>query len=171
MKQILLRTNTSLAPLILRLFLAIVLFPHGAQKLAGWFGGFGFDGTMQYFTETKDLPWLVGFLVIVVEFFGPIALILGFAVRFWSMAIGLVMTGVILTTFTNYFFMNWFGNQDTEGMEFFLLAIGMSVSLLHSGAGRYSIDAYLSKANRSKTNPAEFAVTHSSSQLKLPLNH
>jgi putative oxidoreductase len=60
------------------------------------------------------------------------------------------MTGVILTTFTNYFFMNWFGNQKTEGMEFFLLAIGMALSLLYSGAGRYSIDAQLAKRHTEK---------------------
>ena|ERR1044071_2399284 len=147
MKHLLFKTNNSLAPLFLRVFLAIVLFPHGAQKLFGWFGGYGFDGTMKYFTETVGLPWIVGFTVILIEVFGPIALILGFAVRFWSLAIASVMTGIILTSFTNYFFMNWFGNQKTEGMEFFLLAIGMSVSLIYSGAGRFSIDAMLEKAN------------------------
>jgi putative oxidoreductase len=147
MKQLLFKTSNSIAPLFLRIFLAFVLFPHGAQKLFGWFGGDGFDGTMQYFTETVGLPWIVGFMVILIEVFGPVALILGFAVRFWSLAIAAVMTGIILTSFTNYFFMNWFGNQKTEGMEFFLLAIGMSVSLVYSGAGRFSIDAMLEKAN------------------------
>ncbi|OQP64133.1 hypothetical protein A3860_22265 [Niastella vici] len=141
MKKLLFSTNQSLAPLLLRFFLAFVLFPHGAQKLLGWFGGFGFSGTMTYFTETVKLPWLIGLLVILIEFFGPIALLLGFAVRLWSIAIAIVMTGVILTHFTGYFFMNWFGNQKTEGMEFFLLAIGMAAALIYSGAGRLSIDA------------------------------
>ncbi|HVG15540.1 MAG TPA: DoxX family protein [Chitinophagaceae bacterium] len=140
-----------MSPLFLRLFLALVLFAHGAQKLLGWFGGLGFDGTMQYFTDTVGLPGIVGFLVILIEFFGPIALIVGIAVRFWSLAIAGVMTGVILTTFTNYFFMNWFGNQKTEGMEFFLLAIGMALSLVYSGAGRYSIDAHLAKRPKEKS--------------------
>lgn len=143
MKRLLFSTNQSLAPLLLRLFLAFVLFPHGAQKLLGWFGGFGFAGTMTYFTETVKLPWLIGLLVIVIEFFGPLALLVGFAVRLWSIAIAIVMTGIILTHFTGYFFMNWFGNQKTEGMEFFLLAIGMAGALIYSGAGRLSIDAGL----------------------------
>src|SRR4051794_17128803 len=104
MKRILFSTTDSAAPLLLRLFLAFVLFPHGAQKLFGWFGGYGFEGTMQYFTGTVRLPWIVGFLVILIEVFGPIALVLGFAVRFWSLAIAGVMTGIILTTFTDYFF-------------------------------------------------------------------
>ena len=141
MKRLLFATNESIAPLFLRIFLAFVLFPHGAQKLLGWFGGYGFDGTMQYFTGTRGLPWIVGFVVILIEFFGPIALVLGIAVRFWSLAIAGVMTGIILTTFTDYFFMNWFGNQQTEGMEFFLLTIGMSISLVYTGAGKFSVDA------------------------------
>jgi putative oxidoreductase len=145
MKTLLFKTSNSYAPLILRIFLAIVLFPHGAQKLMGWFGGIGFDANMNYFTETVGLPWIVGFLVILIEFFAPIFLLVGFAVRFWSLAITFVMIGVILTHFTDYFFMNWFGNQKTEGMEFFLLAIGMATSLVYSGAGRFSIDGAIYK--------------------------
>ena len=145
MKTWIFKTTDSIAPVFLRLFTAIVIFPHGAQKLLGWFGGFGFEGSMNYFTGTVDLPWVVGFAVIIIEFFGSLFLLLGFATRFWSLAVASVMTGVILTNFTSYFFMNWFGTQKTEGMEFFLLAIGMSLSLLVSGAGRFSIDALISK--------------------------
>ena len=105
MKQLIFKTNNAMAPLFLRLFLAIVLFPHGAQKLLGWFNGFGFEGTMGYFTGTVGLPWIIGLLVIIIEFVGPLALILGFAVRFWSIAIAVVMAGIILTNFTGYFFM------------------------------------------------------------------
>jgi putative oxidoreductase len=100
---------------------------------------------MHFFTDTVGLPWLVGFFVILIEFFGPLALLLGFAVRFWSLAIAGVMTGVVLTSHANYFFMNWFGTQKNEGMEFFLLVIGMAISLVYSGAGRYSIDALLDR--------------------------
>lgn len=145
MKQLIFKTSNATAPLFLRIFLATVLFPHGAQKLLGWFNGFGFEGTMGYFTGTVGLPWIIGFLVIIIEFVGPLALILGFAVRFWSIAIAAVMTGIILTNFKGYFFMNWFGIQKTEGMEFFLLAIGMALSIAYSGAGRFSIDARMQK--------------------------
>ena len=157
MKSLLFKTNNNLSPLFLRLFLAIVIFPHGAQKLAGWFGGYGWQGTMNYFTETVGLPSIVGVAVILIEFFGPLAILIGFATRFWSLAISAVMTGVILTNFTDYFFMNWFGNQKTEGMEFFLLAIGISLSLVISGAGRFSVDSWLSKKSiqaREETNIA-----------------
>jgi putative oxidoreductase len=145
MKKLIFQTGNSYAPLALRALLALVLFPHGAQKLLGWFGGFGFEGSMGYFTNVVGLPWIVGFLVIIIEFFGPLALLLGFATRLWSLAILGVMAGIILTTFTDYFFMNWFGTQKTEGAEFFLLAIGMSLSLVVSGAGRWSVDAWISR--------------------------
>jgi putative oxidoreductase len=144
MKKFLFNTTDSYAPLALRFLLAAVLFPHGAQKLLGWFGGFGFDGTMHYFTDQVGIPSLVGFAVIIIEFFGPVFLLLGFATRLWSLGIIGIMAGVIATTFNQYFFMNWFGTQKTEGFEFFLLAIGMSLSLLISGGGVHSIDALLS---------------------------
>lgn len=117
--------------------------------MLGWFGGFGFEGSMGYFTNVVGLPPVVGFMVIIIEFFGPLALLVGFATRLWSLAILGVMTGIILTTFTDYFFMNWFGTQKTEGAEFFLLAIGMSLSLVVSGAGRWSVDARISREKKS----------------------
>lgn len=140
MKHLIFSTPAAYAPLFLRLFIALVIFPHGAQKLLGWFGGFGFTGTMQYFTQTAGLPWVIGLLVIIIEFFGPLALVAGFATRFWALAMGVVMLGIIVTNFSNYFFMNWFGNQKTEGSEFFLLVIGMCISLVVSGAGSLSVD-------------------------------
>jgi putative oxidoreductase len=127
----------------LRVALAIVIFPHGAQKLFGWFEGYGYKGTMQYFTETRHIPGLVGFLVILIEFFGSVALLLGLATRIWSAAIAGVMVGIIFTTFHSYFFMDWFGVQKTEGYEFFLLAIGMAMALFAAGVGRFSLDAQL----------------------------
>ncbi len=146
MKALIFKTNESLSPLFLRLFLALVIFPHGAQKLAGWFNGFGLDGSMKYFTHTVGLPAPVGLLVIIIEFFGPLALLAGFATRLWSIALATVMTGIIVTNFSGYFFMNWFGNQPTEGMEFFLLAIGMAVSLAWSGGGRFSVDGVIHRS-------------------------
>ena len=147
MKALIFKTSAGVYALPLRIMLAVVLFPHGAQKLLGWFNGAGFDGTMQFFTTTIGLPWILGLLVIIIEFFGPLALILGIATRIWSLAILVVMIGIILTSFTQYFFMNWFGNQETEGFEFFLLAIGMATSLLVYGGGKYSLDRYIYKQN------------------------
>lgn len=155
MKKLVFSTNNSLAPLPARVLLALVLFPHGAQKLLGWFGGFGFSGTLSFFTGTVGLPWIVGLLVILLEFFGPVALLVGWATRFWSTALLFVFTGIVLTSHHDYFFMNWFGLQKSEGAEFFLLAIGLCLSLMVSGAGALSVDAafYPSKA-RERKRPA-----------------
>lgn len=150
MKKAFFSAGNGLAPLPARLLLALVLFPHGAQKLLGWFGGFGFRGTMSYFTGTVGLPWVVGFLVIVLEFFGPLALLFGFATRFVSFALACVFTGIVLTAHHAYFFMNWFGGQKGEGAEFFLLAIGLCLSLVLSGAGRFSVDKRLAGSSSVK---------------------
>lgn len=138
------KTTNSIAPTIIRVVLGFVLLGHGAQKLLGWYGGYGFNATMGYFTESVGLPWIVGFMVIVIEFFGAISLILGFATRIWSAAMVILFAGIIVTVhLPNGFFMNWFGNQKGEGYEYFLLAISMAASLVISGAGRFSVDGQI----------------------------
>jgi len=139
------KTNNDYTGPILRLTIAMVLFPHGAQKLLGWFGGYGFTGTMQFFTDTRGLPWLVGFLVIIIEFFGSLLLLLGLGSRILAAAVAILCIGIILTShLQNGFFMNWFGNQKGEGYEYFLLLIGLSIALLINGSGKFSVDKLLS---------------------------
>lgn len=134
-------TDDRWSGLILRLTLGLVMFPHGAQKLLGWYGGFGFSGTMGFFTETMHLPWLIAFLVIIGESFGSVALLLGLLTRFTAASLGVIMAGAIVTThIPNGFFMNWFGKQQGEGYEYHLLVIGIAIALLVTGAGRWSAD-------------------------------
>lgn len=136
----------SSALLLQRLVLALVLFPHGSQKLLGWFGGYGFSGTMGFFTTTMGLPWLVALLVILGEFFGPLMLAIGFGTRVAALGITAIMTGAIVTSHLQFgFFMNWFGGQKGEGFEFHLLALALSVPLLIWGGGRNSIDGRIAK--------------------------
>lgn len=127
--------------LILRVTIAIVLFPHGAQKLLGWFGGFGYEGTMGYFTQTMKLPYIIGLLVILIEFFAPIALVLGVGSRILSAVLLILFLGIMITSHLNYgFFMNWLGNQAGEGFEYFLLVFGACIALLFNGSGKFAID-------------------------------
>ena len=105
-------TDDSWAGLVLRLTLGLVLLPHGAQKLLGWFGGFGFDGTMGFFTQKMGLPWIVGFLVIMGEFFGSLGLLAGLLTRFTAASFIVIMLGAILTGHLPVgFCMNWVGQQ------------------------------------------------------------
>lgn len=141
MKQKIFQTDNSWTPLILRVFLGLVVFPHGTQKLFGWFGGYGFSGTMDYFTSAVGLPWIIGFLVILLESMGAIALIAGICTRLFAISYTFLAIGIIFTSHIEYgFFMNWFGNQAGEGYEFFLLWIGMALGLIVSGGGKFSID-------------------------------
>ena len=142
----LLKTDDAWSNLVLRLMLGLVMFPHGAQKLLGWYGGFGFDGTMGFFTQKLGLPWIVAFLVIIGEFFGAIGLLTGFLTRIAAASFIVIMLGAIATTHLPFgFFMNWSGQQQGEGFEYHLLVIGMSAALLIAGGGKWSADRIIAK--------------------------
>lgn len=138
-------TGDSLAPFFLRLALGVMLFPHGAQKLLGWFGGYGFTGTMGYFTGTVGTPWIVGALVILGEFFGALLLVAGLGTRFAAASVGLIMIGAVFQHKSNGFFMNWYGNQKGEGIEFHVLTFGIVLALVILGGGKWSIDSALAR--------------------------
>lgn len=136
--------DTSL--LVARIILGITIAAHGAQKLLGWFGGYGYDGTMTYFTDVIGLPSVFASLLILAESLGMIALIAGFMSRIISGSLILIMLGAIFTTHAQFgFFMNWFGAQAGEGIEFHLLVIALSAVIVFNGAGAYSIDAMISR--------------------------
>jgi putative oxidoreductase len=144
MKELLFSTTNDFTGLVLRIVLGGIMMPHGAQKLFGWFGGYGFTTTMDFFTATMKLPRTIALLVIIVEFFGAAALIAGFASRFWALAFLLIMIGAIVTiNYKNGLFMNWFGTQSGEGYEYHLLVIGICIAILLNGSGRYAIDNLL----------------------------
>jgi putative oxidoreductase len=125
------------------------MFPHGAQKLLGWYGGFGFSGTMGFFTETMHLPWLIAFLVIIGESIGSVALLAGLLTRFTAASLAVIMVGAIVTTHLPHgFFMNWFGKQQGEGYEYYLLVIGIGLAQLVTGAGKWSVDKVIAELVR-----------------------
>jgi len=144
MLQKLIQTDNDTTSLILRIFLGVVFFPHGAQKMLGWFGGYGFSGTMGFFTDTMGIPALFAFLAIVAEFFGALGLIAGFLTRLSAFGIGAVMIVATTIHWSNGFFMNWSGTQAGEGFEYHLLALALSIAIVIKGAGRWSIDKILS---------------------------
>jgi putative oxidoreductase len=135
------RTSGTWTPLILRLTLAFVFFPHGAQKVLGWFGGYGFTGTMGFFTGKMGLPFAIALLPVLTEFLAPFALVAGFFTRIAALATGVnMLVAVLMVHLANGFFMNWYGTQKGEGFEYHLLVIGIAIALIVQGAGRWSVD-------------------------------
>ncbi len=132
--------------LLTRVVLGGVMFAHGAQKLLGWFGGYGFNGSMGFLTGMVHLPVFLAFLVIVAEFFGSLGLISGTLSRLSAFGVIAVMIGAVVTThLPNGFFMNWSGAQHGEGFEYHILATALALPVLLFGAGAYSIDALIAK--------------------------
>ena len=141
----LISTSDDIVLTMLRLVLGVVFFAHGAQKLLGWFGGFGYQGTMAAMNQFGVSAPLV-LLIIAIEFFGGLGLIFGFLTRIPAFGVVVLMIGAIfMFHLPNGFFMNWYGNQKGEGIEYHLLAIAIGAAILLRGAGAYSVDRALSK--------------------------
>jgi len=140
-------TNDHWSSLVARVTLGMIIFPHGAQKLFGWFGGYGFNGTMGFFTASLGIPYVFALLAILAEALGAFALIFGLATRVAALGIGVTMAVAAQVTYTQNgaFFMNWFGNQAGEGIEYHLLALGIAATLVIGGGGKLSIDRMLTK--------------------------
>ena len=142
-------TNDDWSQLILRVTLGVVMFPHGAQKLLGWFGGYGFAGTMDMFTQKMGIPAALAFLVIITESLGSVGLVVGFLTRLAAFGIFCIMVvAIAMVHWPNGFFMNWAGNQPGEGIEYHLLVIGIAIVLMIWGAGRSSVDRVVARGIR-----------------------
>ncbi len=134
-------TDDDTATMILRVLLGVVFFPHGMQKLLGWFGGYGFGGTMGFFTGTLGIPAVFAFLAIIAEGLGALGLLTGFLTRLSAFGIAVNMAvAVYMLHFQNGFFMNWFGKQAGEGYEYHLLVIAIAIALMIKGGGKWSVD-------------------------------
>jgi putative oxidoreductase len=139
-------TDGSWVSAIQRAALGIVLFPHGAQKLLGWFGGYGFDGTVGFFTNILHIPAPLAVLVILIESLGAVALVCGLFTRAAAVGLVAVMLGAMAMVHAKVgFFMNWGGAQAGEGLEYHLLVLALAIPLVVTGAGRASVDAWIAR--------------------------
>ena len=127
--------------LITRFIVAFVVLAHGVQKLFGWYGGFGFDNTITFFTQFIGLPYLFALLIILGETAGMLALAFGLFTRFFSATVIVIMLGAIFSLHaSNGFYMNWMGTQSGEGYEFHIALIALSLVTLVNGGGSFSLD-------------------------------
>ncbi|MBM9549019.1 DoxX family protein [Leptospira sp. 201903074] len=131
----LLATNKDITLTILRVTLGVVILPHGAQKVLGTFGGYGFEGTMGFFTGQLGIPYIFALLAIIAEFFGALGLILGLFTRVAAFGIfSTMLVAAVLVHLPNGFF------ADKGGFEFQLLTFGLAIPLIIKGAGSFSLD-------------------------------
>jgi putative oxidoreductase len=130
---------------VLRLVLGVVFFAHGSQKMLGWFGGYGFKGTMRFFTQAMHIPAVFAFLAIAAEFFGGLGLLLGLLSRIAAFGIAVTMlVAIFMVHLPNGLFMNWTGQQKGEGIEYHLIILAVTLALMIRGAGAFSLDRAVS---------------------------
>jgi putative oxidoreductase len=140
----LLSTSDDWTLTLLRLFMGVIFFAHGAQKALGWFGGYGFSGTMGFFTNMMHIPAPLAFLAICAEFLGSMGLLVGLLGRIAAFGITCNMLVAVLLVHSKVgFFMNWTGQQKGEGFEYHLLAVAVAIVLMVKGSGAFSIDRAL----------------------------
>ncbi len=139
--QRLLASEPQWASVILRIPVGIIFAAHGAQKLFAWFGGYGLEGTAQFMASQGLEPgFLMALLAGSAEFFGGLALILGFLVRPAGLILAFTMliAGVVVHGSGGLFLSN-------GGYEFALTLFASSAALAILGGGRYSIDQLIAK--------------------------
>ena len=146
-------TSDNLAPVLARITLAAVFFPHGAQHVLGWFGGYGFHGTLGWMTGTLGFPAPLAVLALITEITAPVALLLGLGGRVAGLGLVGLMVGALSTHVSNGFFMNWFGQlpAGSEGFEYHLIAIALASVVVLQGSGAWSLDRVVGRRGTTAT--------------------
>jgi putative oxidoreductase len=129
-----------LAEPLVRVTAGLLLVRHGAQKLFGWFGGYGIEATGQFFSSKLGLPASLALVAGVVEFVGGLLLAFGLATRVVAaLVVGLMAVAVVHVHLGNGFF--W----TDDGFEYPLFWGIVALAFVLRGGGRYSLDALIGK--------------------------
>jgi putative oxidoreductase len=155
----LMETQPRTSLLVARLLLGAVMFPHGAQKVLGWWGGHGLSATIGAFTGPMGIPLVFAWLAIAAEFLGSLGLIVGLLTRVAAFGIAVVMAvATVKVHLANGFFMNWAGNQKGEGFEYHILAMAVAAVLMIDGGGKASLDRVLTAGRDDIVAPSRAAT-------------
>jgi len=139
-------TSNDVTIAVCRLILGIIFFIHGSQLALGWFGGYGFNGTMHFFTTQLGIPAIFATIAILAQFLGALGLLVGLLGRIAAFGIACVMLVAIMKVHIAVgFFMNWYGAQKGEGYEYHLLVLALCLLIIVKGSGAFSVDRILSK--------------------------
>jgi putative oxidoreductase len=138
----LLRSSSDKSLALMRLVLGIIFYGNGAQKMLGWYGGYGWHGTMQMFTTHLHIPAFFAACAILAEFFGGIFLLAGFFSRFAALAIAIDMMVAILKV---HFHNGLLGGPGGEGFQFPLALLALAILIITRGGGAMSIDRAIAK--------------------------
>jgi putative oxidoreductase len=140
----LLHTDPDYAWTFLRIIAGLIVFPYGMQKLLGWFGGPGIDGTLKDL-DSRRIPRSIAWLVIVGQSFGSVALVAGFLGRIAAGGLFIVFTGALIMHLPDGWAMNWFGEKKEEGIgiEYHVMLLSLLLIVIVRGSGAMSIDLWL----------------------------
>ena len=128
----------------IRITLGVVFFAHGAQKVFGWFGGAGLEGTLRTMHDHLHLPIALAFLAVMSEFLGGAGLIVGLLSRVAAVGVCVTMlSAIVMVHGRNGLFMNWLGDRKGHGIEYHLLAIALAIAIVVRGSGALSLDRLL----------------------------
>ena len=139
----LLHTDADYACTFLRIIAGIIIFPYGMQKLLGWFDGVGIKGTLEQM-KVRKIPQFIGWLIIIGQSLGSIALIFGFLGRIAAGGLFIIFIGALIVHLPDGWAMNWFGRKNGEGIEYHVLLLSLLLIVIVRGSGAISIDFWLS---------------------------
>jgi len=143
--DIIFQTDSSYAYVILRAGLAITFFFHGTRHVLGWHGGRGFEGMVKNWSGKHGIPVWICVFAMFIEIAGALAMTFGFLVRPAALGLAIFMAVAIKKAHWEEGFFLSAGPDGSNGMEYCLALLLMSVALLIGGAGALSIDGLLSR--------------------------
>jgi putative oxidoreductase len=138
----LLHTDPDYAWTFLRIIAVLIVVPYGMQKLFGWFGGPGIDGTLKDLASRR-IPRSIGWLIIIGQSCGSAALLSGFLSRVAAGGLVVIFIGAVVVHLRDGWMMNWYGRKSGEGIEYFVMQLSLLILIILKGAGALSVDLWL----------------------------